>query len=209
MADTMMQLAVARRAAEILGLPVSGGFLLGAVAPDCVRIRENSGREDYASAHALTPGWRESWAFCLEQLPAALGNPYWTGCLFHLMTDCLWVTYRQQLMKRLPESMPEEEKRALLRQETEALERILYLQEGGRTLFRAIVSTPLPRGRGPLGLDPGEVDLWRRQCDSILKTMKHDQPLNLLTAAATEAFLQRAANRISREVRRARQGGNP
>lgn len=202
MAETMLQIAVARRAASMLELPESGAFLLGAIAPDSVRIRPNATREDYARVHSLSPDWGGAFQAALRLMEAEGEDPYLLGCAFHLMTDSLWATYRHELAQTLPETMPEEEKRATLRRETEALERMLYLQQDGRTAFQAILSTPIREDRGYLGLSSVEVDAWRRRCSHVLSTMRHDQPLTILTAAAAETFIERASGRIAREYRR-------
>jgi len=202
MAETMLQISVARRAAAILGLPESGILLLGAIAPDSVRIRPNATREDYARIHSLDPDWSGAYKAALRLMESEGDDPYLLGCAFHLMTDSLWATYRHELAQGLPEDMPEEEKRNVLRNETEALERLLYLRDNGRTTLQAILSTPIREDRGYLGLSVVEVDAWRRRCNQTLSNMKRDQQLTILTAAAADVFVQKTSDRIAREYRR-------
>jgi len=202
MADTMMQLAVGRRAAQALGIPVSGAFLLGLIAPDSVRIRPGATRQDYEQTHALEPDWAAAWKAGLTLIEEEKEDAYLLGCAFHILTDSLWVTYRTQVAEGMDPEISEEDRRRMFREETEALERVLYLWEDGHTLFNAILATPLRDDRGYLGLNTMEVDSWRRRCNNVLKNMRHDQPLKILTAAAVETFLTRASSRICREYQR-------
>ncbi len=204
MAESMLQISVAKRTAEKLGIPVSGALLLGVLAPDSVRIRSTATQEDYARVHALTRDWNDAFRSARRIMEEERDDPYLLGCAFHLMTDSLWATWRQEKIAAIPGEGTEEEKRAQFRREAEALEHVLYLKEDGRTLMQAVLSTPLREDRGYLGLSVVEVDAWRRRCAQVLSGLKqYEGTLTVLNTSAAEAFLERASSRIAREYLRA------
>lgn len=206
MAESMLQISVARRAAEALGIPVSGALLLGVIAPDSVRMRSDATREDYLRVHSLTQDWSDTYRAARRLMESEGDDLYLLGCAFHLMTDSLWAAYRRELADRIPGDLTDEEKNALLRRETDVLEHVLYLREDGRTLFQAILSTPLKEDRGYLGLSSVNVDAWRRRCSQVLAGMKQsDSALTVLNTQAVDLFLDRASARIAREYRKARE----
>ena len=193
-----LHLWVAERAAQLAGLPVSGRYLLGNLAPDAIHMRPDTDRTDKNRTHLREPNWNSAWDNSRLLLRQAQGDPYLLGCALHVLVDYLWIVgpwknFRNALT-------PEEDAhwRKLYYADCDAIDRWLYQQGNSQALWMAVLKAPTADYLDLVSA--GEVDLWRKDRHEFLRHSRQMQPARHITLTQAQTFVQEAGQGLAREL---------
>lgn len=193
-----LHLWVAERAAQLAGLPISGRYLLGNLAPDAIHMRSDTGRSDKDRTHLREPNWNSAWDNSRILLRQAKGDAYLIGCALHVLVDYLWIlgpwkNFRNGLT-------PEENQqwRKLYYQDCDAIDRWLYQQGNSQALWNAVLKAPTADYLDLVSA--GEVDEWRKDRYENLRHSRQMQPARRITLTIAQTFVEEAAQGLAREL---------
>lgn len=193
-----LHLWVAERAAQLAGLPISGRYLLGNLAPDAIHMRSDTDRSDKDRTHLREPNWNSAWDNSRILLRQAKGDAYLIGCALHVLVDYLWIlgpwkNFRNGLT-------PEENQqwRKLYYQDCDAIDRWLHQQGNSQALWNAVLKAPTADYLDLVSA--GEVDEWRKDRYENLRHSRQMQPARHITLTIAQNFVEAAAQGLAREL---------
>lgn len=194
-----MHLWVARKIAERAGLPISGRYLLGNIAPDAIHGRRQATPEAKYEAHLRVPGFADGWDNALELMTQSGGDPFLLGCALHILLDHKWVAGPYiRFKKSMPKSASAEEIKRQYSMDCEYIERWLFKQNGSQGLWTAVLRAPLSHSYSYV--TSGEIDMWRKMRFAGLSLDRNIPPARIISLSIARAFMENAADTLVEEI---------
>ncbi len=193
----MIHLLTAKYAAERAGLPSSGRYLLGNLAPDAVHMRSAGAREGKIRSHFRENGFVESAGQARRVLRESDGDGFIIGYAAHILVDYIWAAGPLKHVRTVLRDR-EDWKKAYY-QDCDLIDRWLYIQGENRRQWNAVMVAQ-PSGFADL-VTATEVDEWRKDRYDALRYADDtgNQP-QILTVTEVTEFMDRAADDLAAEL---------
>ena len=199
MPSSTLHLLAAKAVTQACSLPLTGRFLLGALAPDAVAMRIGCTQEDRDRAHLRNPDWKAAWQETGEIIKLYPKDSFMLGACVHILTDYLWLSGPYRYFKEhTPDTLNEKQARAQYFRDVEAIDRYLFRQGDAHNLWTAALAAQ-PQGFADL-VTAAEVDMWRKERFADLQQTRGRDTAKVLSVSMANDFIDSTASRLGREI---------